>query len=135
MKSLYDSLRVLDPNEPTDCPAPVDDFSKLTAKNFSKAIVESRQYRESIARRVVTDTLPPAVECRILDHALGKPIERVEVKDRSRVYDNVSPESLHARIAFLQKVLDRLPVTTRMNDAVPQSSSNDDEDVEPTSVH
>jgi hypothetical protein len=79
MRSLYDALNVPDPAKPNA--EPVDPILELTGKKFSKAVVESRQYRESIIRRIITDTLPPAVECRLLDHALGKPVERIEVSD------------------------------------------------------
>ena len=88
MKSLYDVLHVVDPvvedaraqNIAQDAAEEKAffDLAAMTGKEFSDAILSSRQYRESIIRRLKRDTLPSAVECKLLDHSLGAPVKRVE---------------------------------------------------------
>ena len=76
-RNLADQLGVKDPEGPPG-PDPVD-LPDLTGAQFCKAVVDSRQYRESIVRRILFGDLPPAVECRILDQAWGAPPKRVEL--------------------------------------------------------
>lgn len=81
-KSLYDALHVEDPEFPDQQVAELDPQMKLTGKSFCRAIVESTEYRQSIVRRILADKLPAAVECKILDHAIGVPKQRVEMDDK-----------------------------------------------------
>lgn len=78
MRTLYEALNIDDPAVQA-APKPPDIDFELQGKDFCEAIFNSREYRESIARRIRNDSLPSAVECKLLDHVLGKPIERHEV--------------------------------------------------------
>ena len=78
MRTLYEALNIDDPASNAAPQEPDIDF-ELTGVDFCRAVFESREYRESIARRIRNDSLPSAVECKLLDHAIGKPIERHEV--------------------------------------------------------
>lgn len=77
-KSLAEALGTTDPR-PLDAQA-ADDLFELqeftTAKEFCRAFIESKEYRASLMRRIVTDSLPPAVERFFLETAMGKPVER-----------------------------------------------------------
>jgi hypothetical protein len=81
--SLADFLNVVDPRAPEDLP-PQTEPSILDALDiddpteFCKKIVGSREFRQYIMNGVVLGDLPPAIGCRIIDHAWGKPPERVE---------------------------------------------------------
>ena len=115
MKSLYDALHGEDPQVPTV--DPLELVTKLTGKNFSKAVVESKQYRQSIVRRIVTDTLPSAVECKLLDHAWGVPKQRLEIEDKTVSLEDQSPEQLEARALLLAKRARQLRERTPSEDS------------------
>lgn len=82
MKSLAEHLGVIDPRAKPTADAPLQvvepDILDLTGIEFCQGIVDSREYRESILRRVLLDELAPAVECRLLDMAWGKAPQRLE---------------------------------------------------------
>lgn len=107
-----------------------EDVSKLTGKEFSSRVIHSRAYRASILRRLCTDTLAPAVECRLLDHALGKPAERLEVEDKTIRLDQYTVEQLEERAMLLATLARRI----RMNDGVPRLVPEPD-DSGPPAVH
>ena len=73
----------------------------LSAKTFSKGILNSEEYRASIRRRVITDTLPPAVECKLYEYAYGKPVDSVEVKTSSDTLSELTVEQLEAKALAL----------------------------------
>jgi hypothetical protein len=52
---------------------------EMSAKEFALGILNSRQYRESILRRVLTDDLPPQMEVLLWNHAHGVPAKKVEL--------------------------------------------------------
>lgn len=95
-------------------------------------IVNSPDYRASILRRIRNDDLPPAVECRLLDHALGKPIDRVETKDTTEVADlgNMSISELKLYIRQLTDLAERMT-----DDVVDSSSTPVDDPPSASSVH
>lgn len=76
-ESLADFLGVQDPQQP-DRPVTDGASAKVSIKAFCADILDSRQYRESILRRIIMDSLPPAVECLLHHYANGKPVEHVE---------------------------------------------------------
>lgn len=66
----------------------------MTAAAFSKEILDSVQYRESLLRRIIMDELPPAIEVLLYHYAHGKPVERVEVKDTTDSLEHLTVEQL-----------------------------------------
>jgi hypothetical protein len=75
--SLAEALGVTDPREPEKALAsdlPDDE----TAESFARRVIHSREYRESLLRRVLLDELPAAVEALLWHYGYGKPTERVE---------------------------------------------------------
>lgn len=72
-----------------------------SAKVLSRALLNSREYRQSLIDRIALGELPPAVECKLWDYAYGKPVDRVEVKDTTRVLEHLSVEELEERALAL----------------------------------
>jgi hypothetical protein len=95
-QSLADFLGVQDPAKP-DLPAQPAPSPKVTAKAFCKEILQTREYREALLRRIVMDELPPAVECMLWDRAHGKTVDKVEVKDTTDPLEELTIEQLEER--------------------------------------
>lgn len=121
MKSLAESLGIIDPAKPDVPAAPISD-RKLTAKQFAALILDSTQYQESLLRRILLHELPAQVEVLLYHYRYGKPVEHVEIKDTTDPLENVSADRLEARALYLAEMARRL----RMNDEVTPSSDADD---------
>lgn len=106
MKSLAEDLGVIDPRPAEK--RPTDDFDQLIditdAKEFCRRVLSSREFRQYILSGIVLNDLPPAVITRIMDHGWGKPIERLEVKDTTDEYEDLTPEQLEARAMKLAQM-------------------------------
>ena len=87
-----------------------------TGKDFAEHLLQSKQYRESVMRRIVVDALPSAVEVMLFHYAYGKPVERVEVRDTNNSLENLTAEELEARALFLADLARRM----REDDSVPE---------------
>jgi hypothetical protein len=71
-------------------------------KQFCQNVLHSREYRESLLRRIDSDTLPAGVETMLYYFAYGKPVERVEFNDVTETnLENASTEELTERAAKL----------------------------------
>lgn len=79
MKSLAEHLGVSDPRDTDPARKPEPNLVDLTGMDFCEGVLNSREYRESILRRILFDELPSAVELRLMDMGWGKPVERHEV--------------------------------------------------------
>lgn len=81
----------------------------ISTKELLSRMLETKAYRRSIYMRLVNGSLPPAVECKIYDHVMGKPIDRVEFKDKTEDVESLTLEELHERqeqnILAMQKIL------------------------------
>lgn len=99
MKSLAEHLGAVDPRPETE--QVVEDVAALAdvsdPAEFCKLIVKSREFRQYLMNGITLGDLPSAVVCRVMDHAWGKPIERVEVDDKASRLENATPEQLEAR--------------------------------------
>lgn len=104
MPSLFDTL------SPEDKPAvPLDnneetDWAGLSGKAFSRAVLDSREFKRYIVDGLLTRELPAAVITRIMDHAWGKPVERVELRQPNE-FDDVSVEDVEKRISYLAGIV------------------------------
>jgi len=80
MKSLAEHLGAIDPRPEKDqLKSDFDALIDITdPKDFCQKIVASREFRQYVMSGIVLGDLPPAVVTRIIDHAWGKPPERVE---------------------------------------------------------
>jgi len=108
-KSLYDVLHEGEIHEPE----PVE--PEVSAQDFCKHIVASPEFRMYLMNGILEGSLPGAVIGRIMDHAWGKPVERLEVKDTTDM-DDLPIEAVQERIDFLQDTLRRLQVV-KISDA------------------
>ncbi len=82
-QSLADYLKVIDPRpeaeRPAEPPSETDELFAITdPTEFCKRICESREFRQYIYNGLVLRDLPPAILGRVIDHALGKAVERIE---------------------------------------------------------
>lgn len=109
MKSLADVLGVADPTlAPENRTEPDIDPDSMSAKQFATAILTSRQYRESLLRRIIMDELPPGIEAKLMDYAWGKPVDRVEVEDKTKRLEDYSVDQLEERALYLAEVARRM---------------------------
>jgi len=104
-QTLAEFLGTLDPTKPLAGQNPEPPCEDLTAKDFSKKVLQSQTYRDSLLRRIMLDELPPALECKLYDYAYGKPVERVEVRELPADYSDLTDEQLKER---LRQAADRL---------------------------
>lgn len=133
-KSLADVLGVQDPQAPDNVVQVSAKNFRMTARAFCKEILDSRQYRESLLRRIITDSLPPAVEQLLYYYANGKPVERVEVKETTTDFSSLSPAQIEARLLHLAQIARRMQ-TPKTNDvAVPATDDALSEPATP-SIH
>jgi len=73
MKTLFEALH------PEDAPPLITTpISELTGKEFSQAVLDSREFREYIINGIKMRDIPPAILCRVIDHGWGKPPDRIE---------------------------------------------------------
>lgn len=107
-QSLADFLGVTDPRPVEDVPQQEPSISEAMEiedpTEFCKRVVGSREFRQYIMNGVVLGDLPPAIGCRLIDHAWGKPVERVEVKDTTSRLEDMTPEQLEARALRLAEM-------------------------------
>lgn len=119
-------LGVADPQQPDAVVQVTAKNFRLTAKAFCKEILDSRQYRESLLRRIITDSLPPAVEQLLYYYANGKPVDRIEVKETTNDLSELTPAQLEQRIAHLASVARSLQTKTTNDDvAVPATGATE----------
>ena len=98
MESLAHFLGVPEYGAPADAePARPFDQS-ITIRDFCRGVLRSRDYRLSILQRIRLGSLPPAVEIAMYHYAEGKPVERVEVEDKTpHALQDMSIEQLEER--------------------------------------
>lgn len=113
-----------------------DRLEGLSGRAFSRALVSSPEYRRSLVRRAMADALAPAVECRLLDHAWGAPVKRLEVTNPDRPFKDATFEELVRRQAVLDRYIRMFSDARRTNDEVNRSPAEDPPESEtPPSVH
>jgi hypothetical protein len=81
---------------------------KRSVKEWCREIIHSDTYRKSLRDRIFLGSLAPAVECRLWDYAYGKPVDRVEVHDKSTAIESLTPEQINRRIEALKMIAERL---------------------------
>lgn len=90
MKSLADVLGVPDATNPdavaraASVTAPlVEQVDADTIKDFCISVLSSKEYRDSLQRRILLDELPSAIESLLYHYAIGKPVERHELTGKN----------------------------------------------------
>lgn len=78
MKSLAEALG-LDDSTLTAQPDSDDSlYEGMTGREFARAVCDSVDFRRYIVGGLRSGDLPPAIGTRLMDHAWGKPVDRVE---------------------------------------------------------
>lgn len=104
IRSLADVLGIRDIQDPASKDPEVP-LQRVNAKSFSQEILNSRQYRESLLRRIIMDELPPAIEAKLMDYAWGRPVEKVQVEDTTKRFADYTLDQLEARAKFLTETV------------------------------
>jgi hypothetical protein len=78
-------------------------------REFCRGIVESPEYQQSLVRRIMDDTLPPAVEVTLLYYAYGRP--RDLEPDTRLALSGLTTDALVARAQELSRAALELKVT------------------------
>jgi hypothetical protein len=109
MKSLAEHLGVkIEAGLPAQ-DAPELDPEQFSARDFARMVLCSYEYRRNVFMRVASDSLPPQVEVLLYHYAAGKPVERIEVEDKTPNATNMSKADIMKRIALLQSLVQELP--------------------------
>ena len=98
------------PDSVEQSPSVVDELLDITdSKEFAKAILDTREFREYIIDGLRRRDLPSSVMLRLMDYAegWGKPVEKVEVKDTTPVSD-LTLDQIRERAAFYTTVINSL---------------------------
>lgn len=115
MSNIYDSISVPEPRSKEE--GSLEEYLDLghdtprrsrrhTVKQFCQNVLHSQEYRESLFRRIDSDSLPPQIETLLYSYAYGKPVERVEFNDVTESnLEGKSLEELEAKAAQLKKML------------------------------
>lgn len=93
-------------------------FTRHEAQRFARQLVESQDYKDSIDRRIRSDSLPPAVECMLWHYAFGKPIEQVNVTVQPGQED-LSTLSVDELLRRAQELAKKLEEAQALQDALP----------------
>lgn len=105
METLADFLGATDRfPDPAITPREPKFTTKTSAKEVFRAFLASAEYRQSLIDRVRLGTLPPALEVLMHHYAYGKPVEKVEVKDKTENLEELSVEEIEQRILHLVEV-------------------------------
>ena len=91
----------------------------LSAKEFAALVVHSHEFKRYIVNGLTIGDIPPAILCRLMDYAWGKPTERVEHTGK----DGAPIET----ITEVRRVLVSMPERV--------ASEDDDEDASPVTRH
>lgn len=101
MKSLAETLGLGVP-ESSDKPKP--DLKRLSAKKFAELVLDSPEYLDSLRRRITTDTLPAAIEQLLYYYKHGKPVDKLDIRDKTNDLSGMSVEQLESKaIALAEK--------------------------------
>jgi len=110
VKTLADVLELDEPKLPHRDPVPDTPLRPLdlTPEEFAKSLLNTTQYRESFLRRCLTDSLQPAVEIWLLNTAYGKPVDRLEVADKTEPLESLTAEMVEKRLDRVKNLLELL---------------------------
>src|SRR5690348_11624012 len=90
---------------------------RLTVRQFCRGVLHSREYRESLSRRIDSDSLPAQIETLLYSYAYGKPVERVEFNDvTENNLEGKSVEELLAKRAKLEQKLRAIEQKTKFDE-------------------
>lgn len=137
MKSLAEALGVssLEAEAAATPLKPVEPTPSVSAKEFCQSIIDSPEFRRYLRDGITLNDLPTPIICKIMDHAWGKPVERLEVEDKT-VRERMSPEALEQRAAVIMEAAKRLKEQQRAETtSSPSDDNEDDSDNVSPSVH
>jgi CBS domain-containing protein len=120
METLADLLGV-GSQEPQEQPAPrLEDITD--SKAFALAVLNSSEFRRYIVNGLILGEIPSGIVTRLMDHAWGKPIERVEVKDTTNNLEGLTSEQLESRAMRLMEMARSIRLAPMVDDDQPVGS-------------
>lgn len=103
---------------------------RLSARKFARALLESDEFKAYILNGIVLNDLPPVILCRLMDYGWGKPVERIEVKNKTDRFDRLPVSEIQDQIkASAERALFLASLLNKMSDESPSEPSGD------TSIH
>lgn len=98
-KTLLDSLIQDDPKwgQRPHGGGALEGIERLSGRDFSTAILASKQFREYVVRGIVVGNLPPQVVLRLMDHGWGVPKEKAEEAPTFDEFKNATLRELQTR--------------------------------------
>lgn len=93
-------------------------FTRHEAQKFARKLVESQDYKDSLERRIKSDSLPAAVECMLWHYAYGKPIEQVALTVIPGTED-LSSLSVDELLKRAKDIGDKLEEAKALAEAIP----------------
>lgn len=100
-----DSLAPEGASGSTSGASPMPRLEDITdSKAFALAVLNSREFRQFIVNGVTLGDLPTPLVLRLMDHAWGKPVERVEVRDTTNDAESLTAEQLEDRALRLAEM-------------------------------
>ena len=81
------------------------DYESLSGQEFCKKVVASFEFRSYITSGLYDGTLPAAVVNKVIDHAWGKPPEKVEFEDKTKTLEALTPAELNQRLDAIAAIL------------------------------
>ena len=107
-QSLADFLGVPDPRAGSASVEPETLIDVVDPVEFCRGVLRSREFRQYILNGMVLGEIPPAIICRVMDHAWGKPVERVEITDKSDDVDEMDARQCEAEAMRLLELARQL---------------------------
>lgn len=88
-----------------EVPPPV---TTQSGADFAIGVLNTHEFRQYIVSGLAAGDLPSAITVRLMDLGWGKPVERVEVKDRTDYLESLTPEAVQQRLERVQRMLQLL---------------------------
>ncbi len=104
-QSLADFLGVEPGNTPSE-PRTDDLLNISDPTTFCQRVLNSREFRQYILNGITLGDIPPAVMCRIIDHAWGKPVDHVEHTGKVETITEVRRVVVHVDARHFDEELD-----------------------------
>ena len=83
-KTLAEFLQATSPLPEPDVPRnEYEALADLSGEDFCKSVLATREFRQYILNGIVLGDIPPAILGRIMDHAWGKPPDKLELTGKN----------------------------------------------------
>ena len=108
-------------------------FSQQEAKSFCRRILSTDAYRVQLEKRLLSGSLPPALETMLWHYSYGRPVETVVVREEVEDLSVLSVSDLAKRMSEMQAALRQAEEIEQelVEDGKPVSAAN----ANPSRIH